>query len=281
MPSLAAFHPQVVHFVVALLVVGVGFRWLSVATKAAWLSPAALALIALATLASLVAVRSGQDAHGPVEAVPGARAAVVAHETWGERARNTFLVLLTVEVVAATLAARAVAAARTASIAAGVVGLLAIGVLYQAAGLGGRLVYGYAGGIAVGTGDPDDVGRLLIAAMHQQAAHDREAGRPRDAAAIVDTVADRFPDHLEVQLARVESTIVDRKNPSAALSRLDAIRVPTEDARLRIRAALLRSGALVAMGDVTAARQVLETLRTEFPTNAQLQRRLDELGPSR
>lgn len=281
MPSLAAIHPQVVHFVVALIIVGVFFRLLSTVVRMPWLSPAALALVTLGTLASVVAVRSGADAHGPVERVPGARAAVVEHEEWGERARNAFLLLLVVEAVAATLTARKVGAARTAQLVAAVAGLAAVGVLYRAADLGGRLVYGYAGGVAVNTGDPDDVGRLLIAAAHQQANLDRQSGKPGDAAAIIDVVADRFPAHLELQLARVDSIINDRKAPAAALARLDALQVPTEDTRLRVRAGLLRSGALAASGDLTAARQVLETLKSEFPSNTQIQRRLAEIAQPR
>jgi uncharacterized membrane protein len=281
MPSLAAIHPQVVHFVVALVIVGVLFRVLSIVTRAEWLSPAALALISLGTVASVVAVRSGIDAHGPVERVPGARPAVVAHEEWGERARNVFVLLLAVEAVAATLASRKARAARTAQIVAAVAGLAAVGVLYRAADLGGRLVYGYAGGVAVDTGDREDVSRLLIAAAHQQANLDRQSGDLAGAAAILDVVADRFPAHLELQLARVDSIINDRKAPAAALARLDALQVPTEDTRLRVRAGLLRSGALAAAGDLTAARQVLETLKSEFPANTQIQRRLAEIAQPR
>jgi uncharacterized membrane protein len=278
MPNLAALHPQVVHFVVALIVVGVLFRWLALAGRGTWLSPAALTLVVLGTAASLVAVRSGVDAHGPVERVPGARSAVVEHEEWGERARNAFLVLLVLEVVATTLAARQLGAARAAGAAAAVAGLISIGVLYKAGEAGGDLVYNYAGGVGIRSGDPADVNRLLIAAAHHQANLDRQQGRPEDAAAILANVADRFPDHLELQLARVDSLVSDRKDPSAALVRLDAIRIPTDDTRMRIRAGLLRSSALAASGDVTAARQVLETLKAEFPTNAQIQRRLAEIG---
>jgi len=281
MPSLAAIHPQVVHFVVALIIVGVLFRLLSLVARTSWLSPAALALVTLGTLASLVAVRSGEDAHGPVERVPGARAAVVDHEEWAERARNVFLILLAVEAVAATLTARKASGARAAQIAAALAGVVAIGVLYRAADLGGRLVYGYAGGVAVNTGDPEDVSRLLIAAAHQQAIRDRQNGKPVDAAQLIDVVAARFPDHLELQLSRVDSIINDRKDPASALARLDAIRVPTEDTRLRVRAGLLRSGALASSGDLTAARQVLETLKSEFPTNTQVQRRLAEIAQPR
>lgn len=281
MPSFASFHPQVVHFVVALITVGVLLRCLSLAVRAPWLSPAALALIALGTVASVVAVRSGQDAHGPVERVPGARPAVIAHEEWGERARNVFLLLLAIEAVAATLTARRLAAARSAQVAAALVGIVAVGVLYRAGDLGGRLVYGYAGGIAVHTGDPADVKRLLIAGAHHQANLDRQSGKLAEAAALLATVADRFPDQLELQLARVESIINDRKDPAAALARLDTIRVPTDDTRLRVRAGLLRAGALAAGGDMNAARQVLETLKSEFPANTQIERRLAEISQSR
>jgi len=278
MPSLAAFHPHIVHFVVALIVAGVALRWVSLLRPAAWLSPAALTLVAVGTLASLAAVRSGSDAHGPVERLPGVRAAVVAHETWGERARNVFLLLLGVEVVAAALAARQHPRLRAATVAAGVVGLAAVGVLYRAADLGGVLVYGYGGGVGIRSGAPGDVQQAFISAAAQQAWADRAAGRPLDAARLADLVAARFPEHLEVQLAQVEATIVDRADPGLALNRLGALAIPQSDGRLRLRAGLLRAQALEAMADRSAARQVLETLRTEFPASAEIQRRLERLN---
>lgn len=281
MPNLASLHPQVVHFVVALIAVGVLFRLTSLWLKASWLSPAAVTLVALGTIASLVAVRSGVDAHGPVERMPGVREAVVEHETWGERARNAFLILLAIEAVAATLAARPTAAARPASIAAAVVGVLALGVLYRAGDLGGTLVYEYAGGVGTRSGDPAAVNRLHIAGSYQQAMQDRDAGRLTEAAALMDAVAAKFPDHIELQLARVESIITDRKSPGDAIARLDTIRIPTDDTRMRVRAGLLRAQALSAAGDVNAARQVLQTLKAEFPDNAGVQRRIDELDRSK
>lgn len=277
MPSLAAFHPQIVHFVVALIVVGVGLRCASLVRPWPWLSPAALTLIALGTLASLAAVRSGVDAHGPVERLPGVRAAVVAHESWGERARNVFLLLLGAEAVAAALAVRRHPRARAATLAAGLVGLVAVGVLYRAADLGGVLVYRYGGGVGIRSGSPGDVQQAFISAAAQQAMADRAAGRPLDAARLADLVAARFPDHLEVQLAQVEATIVDRADPGLALNRLGALAIPGTDDRLRLRAGLLRAQALEAMADHSAARQVLETLRTEFPASTEIQRRLDRL----
>lgn len=281
MPNIAALHPQVVHFVVALIVVGVFFRWLSLGLKTSWLSPAALALIGLGTVASLVAVKSGIDAHGPVERVPGARPAVVEHEEWGERARNAFLILLAIEAVAATLTLRQAAVAKTARTVAAVAGVAAVFVLYKAGDAGGDLVYEYAGGVGIRSGEPADVGRLLVAAAYHQANVDRQAGKPADAASLIDLVANRFPDQLELQLARVESILTDRKDPGAALERLDATAIPTADTRMRVRAGVLRARALTARGDATAARQVLETLKTEFPTNLQVQRALAEITPPR
>ncbi len=278
MPSIAALHPQVVHFVVALAIIGVVFRWASLVVRQAWLSTAAAVLVALAAGAGFVAVRSGTDAHGPVERVPGARPAVVEHEEWGERARNALAVLVAFEVVAAVFAARKHSAGRAAALAAAVVGLAACGVIYRAADLGGELVYGYAGGVGIRSGDPADVNRLLIAAAYHQAGLDRQAGKMSEAAALIEMVAGRFPEHLELQLAQVDSTINDRQAPQDALRRLDAIRVPTADVRMRVRAGLLRASALAASGDTTAARQVVETLKSEFPANTQIQRRLAELS---
>jgi uncharacterized membrane protein len=278
MPSLAAFHPQIVHFVVALVMVGVAFRLASLVLRWSWLGPAAAALITLGTVASVAAVRSGIDAHGPVEQVPGARQAVVDHETWGERARNVFLVLLAVEIVAAVLASRQHPRARSASMAAAVVGLVAVAVLYRAGDLGGRLVYGYGGGVGIRSGDPQDVGRAFVAGAYHQAMLDRAAGRPLDAARIIDVAATRFPDHTELQLAQVEATLVDRGDPQTALNRLGSLAIPRPDERSRIRAGLLRTQALEVMGDRSAARQVLETLRTEFPANTRIQQRLTELS---
>lgn len=280
MPDLASVHPQIVHFVVALIVVGVAFRLVSLLANVRWLVLAASTLIALGAAASVLAVRSGLDAHGAVERVPGARAAVAEHEVWGERARNTFLILLVIEAAATAVAVRRPLAARRAGVVAAVAGFIAVALLYKAGAAGGDLVYSYAGGVGIRSGAPEDVNRLLIAAAHHQAEADRKAGKLMEAAALTDLVADRFPDQLELQLARVESTINDLKLPQVALERLATIHLPTDDTRLRVRAGLLRSDALAAAGDVMAARQVLEMLKAEFPSNQQIKRRLAELPSS-
>ena len=91
MPNLATLHPQTVHFVIALGLLGVLLRVISLAGKGSWLNPAAAVLLILAAGAGIVAQRSGHDAHGPVERVPGAREAVQEHEEWGDRAKNFLL----------------------------------------------------------------------------------------------------------------------------------------------------------------------------------------------
>src|SRR2546429_9912298 len=91
MPNLAFYHPQIVHFVLALLGAGVLLRWVALAGKWPWTSPAAAALLLAGTLAAAAAVQSGTDAPGPVERIPGARTAVMEDEEWGQRTRNRVL----------------------------------------------------------------------------------------------------------------------------------------------------------------------------------------------
>ena len=97
------FHPQVVHFAIALLIVGVLLRVLSLFGRPAFLGPAAATLIALGTVGAFAAVLTGEAAHGPVEQMPGLRAAVMAHEEWGERARNVFVVVFAIELIGLAL----------------------------------------------------------------------------------------------------------------------------------------------------------------------------------
>src|SRR3990172_5506510 len=152
MPNIAYWHPQVVHFVVALLFVGVALRLLSLTGRWSFTGPAAATLIFLGTAAAVVAVKSGTDAHGPAERVPGARDAVVEHEELGERTRNLFLVVAALEIGALALGTRP--ARRWVTIAAAIGGFGGLLVLYEAAEHGGELVYAYAGGVGVRSGEP-------------------------------------------------------------------------------------------------------------------------------
>jgi Tetratricopeptide repeat len=256
----------------------VAFRLVSLTGRFGFTSPAATVLIVLGTIASFGAVQSGDDAHGPAERVPGARSAVVEHEEWGERARNAFIFVSLFELAALGLAYRKHRHARTAAIAAGIVGLVGVFVLYEAAEHGGELVYGYAGGVGVRSGDPADVNRLLIAGVYHQAVQDRQAGRGAEGAELIEMAARRFPSQLELQLLAAEWTTEVRNDPAQAIQRLDALQIPQDDARLRLRAGLARARALQAQGNTDGARAVLQTLQGEFPNSPPLQRRMEELG---
>lgn len=277
MPSLAPFHPQIVHFVIALLVVGVGLRVVSLTGRVRFAGPAAATLVVLGTVAAFAAVQSGTAAHGPVERIPGVRAAVQAHEAWGERARNVFVVVAALEILGVGLVAARHRLAPLALWASALVGAAGLVVLYEAAEHGGELVYAYAGGPGLRSGTAEDAGRLLAAGLYVQAMKDREAGRREDAAALIAIGARRFATDPEWHILAAESLLQDRHDPRGALERLAALRLP-DDPRLRVRAGLLRAAAEQAAGDAAAARATLERLQAEFPTNAQVRRRLAELA---
>ena len=281
MPDLGAIgpnHPVIVHFVIAFAVLGVVLRLVSLTGRIAFAGPAAALLIVLSAAASVAAVVSGDQAHGPAERVPGARNAVVEHEEWGERARNALLVVGAIELVALVLSRRG--KARPVHIASAVVGLVALFALYEAAEHGGELVYSYAGGVGLQRKDPADVGRLLMAGAYHQAMVDRAQGRPEQAAELIDLAARRFPADIEVQLLRAESHLVDRKDTAAATAALAGITPPADQPRLRVRHAILLADALVASGQKDAARASLTALAGQYPQDARLKRKLQELGGS-
>jgi uncharacterized membrane protein len=273
---MATYHPQIVHFAIALVFAGVFLRLVSLSGRLMFTGSAATALVVAGTLACFLAVASGTDAHGPVERIPGAREAVADHERWGEWARNVFVGVSVFELVALTL--RKHRRGRMAAIAAALAGLLGLVVMYGASERGGRLVYGYAGGVGTRSGDPEDVNRVFIAGAYQQAVQDRDQGRGAQGAALIDLAAARFPANIDLQLTAVEWTTEIKKDPTGALQRLETLTIPAEDDRLRIRAGLARAGALAAQGNTDGAKAVLRTLQGEFPQSVQIKRRLDQLA---
>jgi uncharacterized membrane protein len=106
MPSLATFHPVIVHFAIALAVAGVLLRWLSFSGRVGWAGPSAAVLLLTSAVAVAAAARSGLDAHGPVERVPGSAQAVSDHEDWGNRAYRAFVVGGLLELLALALRSR-------------------------------------------------------------------------------------------------------------------------------------------------------------------------------
>jgi uncharacterized membrane protein len=272
---MAYYHPHVVHFAIALLAVGVVLRLISLAGRPAFVAPAALTLLALGTVAATLAVQSGIAAHGPVESVPGTRDAVVEHEAWGIRTRNVFWGVIALEAIA--LALWRSPRRRLVNAASAVVGIVGLFCLYEAGEHGGELVYSYAGGVGIRSGDPADVDRLLLAGLYHEAQLERKAGRSADAAKLLALADERHPGDAEVQLAAAESLLLDRKDARAALEKLRTIQPPHANRSLRIRHGLLTADALEGAGQREGAAAVVQALVTEYPDVARLKQRLDAL----
>jgi uncharacterized membrane protein len=262
--DLAPFHPQIVHFVIALGLVGVALRLVSLTGKLPWTRPAAATLLILAGLASLTAVMSGTAAHGPVERIPGAGPAVHEHEEAGEWARNVLLFVAAIEIAAVALAKKE-QIVRGLMYLSAVAGLVACATIYRAGDLGGQLVYSYAGGVGIRSGEPEDVHRLLVAGLYQQARAAREAGRRDEAQRLIEELVRQVPGDPGVTLLSIESMIRDRQDPQAALAALAALAVPEDSPRLAIQKGLMQSEALAAAGQKDSARAVLEDLQQRFP----------------
>jgi len=272
MPDLGFYHPIVIHFAIGLLAVGVLFRWISLTGRAAFAGPAAASVILLATVATVVAAQSGEDAHVAVEAVPGAAGAVRAHQLWGERTRNLAVAVGGLELLA--LAVRGRADTRRILFASAGLGVVAVVSVLQTGKLGGELVYAHAGGVGIRSGDPDDVARLLLAGLVEQADLDEKVGRAGDAANLLEIAAQRFPTDTTVQVRAAEALLEDRHDPAGALQVLTRLGPTPDDPRLRFRRGWLTADALDALGREAEARAVLERLRTEFPENTRLRGRL-------
>jgi len=277
MPNLASFHPAIVHFAIVLLAVGVLFRWISLTGRAAFTGPAAAVLLIAGTTAALLAVQSGTDAHGPVERVPGARQAVMEHEDWGKRAKNIFLVVAVLEIAALVLARRNARVTKGLTVASALVGLWGGTAIYEAGEHGGELVYSYAGGVGIRSGDTADVSRLLIAGLY----HSAQAARTRhDSAAAAELFAEmarRSPNDTTARLLAIESLIRDRNDGKAALAALAGLTVPVGDQRLRMRYGFLKADAFLAAGRADSARATLEQLARDFPDNSRIKDRLAQM----
>ena len=273
-PSFAALHPQVVHFVVGLLIVGVLFRVVAMTGKLKWTGPAATTLLVMGGVAAWVAAESGDAAHGPVERIPGVRDAVVEHEEWGERTRNVFVGVAALELVALALSGGGARTVRAVSALAGLAGIV---VLYETAEHGGDLVYSYAGGVGIRTGNPEDVRRLLVAGLYNEAQSARKSGKGDDANRLIQMMTERNPGDATTRLMWAESLLLDKKDPAAALAALDSVTVRPDDARLRPRRDMLAADALRQAGQLDSARALLTATAAQFPANVRLRAKLDSI----
>ncbi len=275
MPSLAPYHPIIVHFAIALLVVGVLFRGLFLTGRAAFAGPAAATLLLLGTVAVLGAMQSGELAHRPVERVPGTQDAVMAHELWATRTRNVFLIIAGLEILGLIFSRNR--KVKVAYLASALVGLAGLYTLFNTGRQGGDLVYSYAGGVGIRTQDPADVGRLLLAGLYQQSQLDRKEGRLTEAHQDLVVLQQHFPQDPAVQLLVAESWLVDLKNPATALAELDKITISPENRGLVVRRGLILADAQLSSGRGDLAGVTLRDLQKEFPNNPMLKRRLAQM----
>jgi uncharacterized membrane protein len=278
MPNLGSLHPQIVHFVVGLLLVGVALRWIALTGKVPFAGPAATTLLLLGTVAAVLAVSSGTDAHDPVERIPGVAAAVREHEDWGHTTRNVFLVVAVLEVAALVFVRRRASLGRWVFVLSGLVGLYGCYAVYETADRGGKLVYSFAGGPGLRTGDTTDIGRLLTAGLYEQAMVDRARHQPADAAGLIDELARRSPNDTTVQLIHIESQLRDRQDAKGALAALAALHPAADNPRLLVRVGMLTADTWVALGQPDSARVVLRRLVVQFPMFQRLKDRLAQLG---
>jgi len=266
MPNIGAYHPIIVHFAIALLILGVIFRWVSLSGRAAFTGPAAATLLILGAAIAALAAHSGLDAHGPVERIPGARPAVGEHEEWGKRTRNIFLIVGAIEIAALILARRGrLEKARGALWGSAIVGLIGVFPLFKAADLGGDIVYSYAGGVGTRSGDTADVSRLYLAGLYQAAQQARTQHDSARAAELFGKLEREFPNDTNVRLLAIESLVRDRNDGRMALAALSRFPLPADDRRLQLRVGFLKADAYVAAGRPDSARAVLEQLGNAFP----------------
>ncbi|HXM38883.1 MAG TPA: tetratricopeptide repeat protein [Gemmatimonadales bacterium] len=277
MPNLATSHPIIVHFAIVLLMVGVIFRWISLTGRAAFTGPAAATLLLLGTLAAVLAVRSGTDAHGPVERIPGARDAVVEHEEAGQWTHNIFLLVAALELAALAVARRNQRATRLALWGSALLGVFGVGALYKAGDRGGDLVYRYAGGVGSRYGDSADVSRLYLAGLYQAAQQARAQHDSARAAELFGELARRFPNDTTVRFLAIESVVRDKNDGRAALAALSRLSIPPDNQRLKLRYGFLKADAYLAAGRPDSARATLEQLARDFPDMQRIKDRLAQI----
>lgn len=277
MPDIGSLHPQIVHFVVALLIVGVLARIVSLfplGPRWSFTNGMAAALLLLGTGAAVVAVQSGLDAHEKVESIPGIRQAVNVHQDYGEDTRDIFLVVSAIEIALLILGSRKPGAVKGLRVLSALVGIVGGVYLYEAGDHGGDLVYSYGGGVGVRSGDTTDVHRVLVAGLYDNLQLARKAGHHDEAARLTDQLATMMPGDTSVRFLRIQSMVRDRHDARGALAALDSIPATPNNRRLVFQKALLQAEALDSAGMRDSARAVLTALKKGNP---QLGARIDEM----
>jgi uncharacterized membrane protein len=243
-------------------------RLVSLTPFFSWSRPAATALILVAAVTGYFAAESGHQAHGPVERVPGSEEAVEEHEESGELARNLLFGMAAIEILAWALR-RNQKAQKVAFMASGVLGLVAMWAVYEAGEHGGELVYSYAGGVGLRTGDTADVRRLLIAGLYHESQAARKAGNHDEAARLTRELALQVPADPDVNFMVIESRLKDQGDARGALDALNAM-TPGDNPGLEIRMGVLKSEAYQALGHADSAQAITDALIKKYPRAARM-----------
>ena len=181
------------------------------------------------------------------------------------------------EIAALVVARRSARVTKGLTVASALVGLCGGVAIYEAGEHGGELVYSYAGGVGIRSGDTTDVSRLLLAGLY----HSAQAARTRhDSAAAADLFAEigrRFPNDTTVWFLAAESLVRDRNDGKGALAALARFSVPADNPRLKTRYEFLRADAFIAAGRADSARATLERLAAQFPENQRIKDRLAQM----
>jgi uncharacterized membrane protein len=136
-------HPSVVHFPIALTVVGGLFALLYAAIRKEWLRWFAPVLLSLALLGAVAAYFSGQAAEDRAETIGVPEAAIGEHESAGIWSLGM--------IALSSLLSWATFVPRRGVWIAAVVALVAVGTVLRTGHLGGQLVYVHGAGRVQGT----------------------------------------------------------------------------------------------------------------------------------
>lgn len=143
-------HPIIVHFPIALLILGLFLDLAALLMKREWLSRAALVLLVVGTLASVAAVRSGSAQAMEIARPPALDAAIEEHAESGKLTMFFFLALAGARGALARFR-KLTAALHWVTFAAWIVGAL---LLARAGYFGGMLVYRHGAGVTAAPAAP-------------------------------------------------------------------------------------------------------------------------------
>jgi uncharacterized membrane protein len=147
-------HPAIVHFPIALLLVGAAVAVAAVFVRP-WHFPVfAAILLSLGALGAVAATVTGEEEEEKVEhAIPSAEPVLKKHEEWGESARNAGILAAVFAIGAAALVSRPVIG-RFLSVLTAFVAIGAGYAVVQTGHFGGELVYRHGAGVTPGTAGP-------------------------------------------------------------------------------------------------------------------------------